>query len=163
MGEWRSGCYVAIISSIFQCAIFNRKQEGKIKEIVNNILLGTLKDIILYLQDGKVNKSLIEGPVPVCDQVFEKINTCIGNSISISNDGNLVPFSFHGERISFYQPLQEYLISTLSPFLEMKKDYLAFVEKRIIVTLDEESEMGNLLNDVLMQTTKADFSFLSLG
>lgn len=115
------------------------------------------------IQDGKVNKTLIEGPVPVCDQVFENTKSCLGYNTSIQHDGNLVPFRFHGERVSFYQPLQEFLSSTLSPFLSMKTDYLAFVEKRIAVTLDEESEMGNLMNNVLMKTTKADFSFLSLG
>ncbi len=125
---------------------------------------------IIYLTYDRLQKrpipelSRIEGPIPVCEKVFEKTQDCNGATAPPKGGrGPLSPVYFHGQ--------------TLTPSPEILA-MLAPLEKRLAPTLNQvlgtaartiekdrgvESPLGNLVTDAMRKAGHADVALTNPG
>jgi hypothetical protein len=80
---------------------------------------------ILYLRfyNNQIFEKLIEGPIPVCERVFQKRGTCqYLDSNSLATAGNLVSWKFHGRTVAKHIALEDLYttkwLPLMTPFLE---------------------------------------------
>ncbi len=111
---------------------------------------------LLYLTyDWKQKKLLtaqtrIEGPVPVCEKVFENQGDCNGNRPAPKKGrGKLVTPVFHGAKIHADSQVEEFLKPLEKRTQEMKLKVVGKAVRPIEHQRQRESEMGNLITDAL--------------
>ncbi|MCQ2821066.1 MAG: bifunctional metallophosphatase/5'-nucleotidase [archaeon] len=127
---------------------------------------------IMYLHFKKENgvyviqndKTEIEGPLPLCEKIFPDNKRCNYRDPAYITS-NLSDYSFHGEIVK--------TDDELSAKLKKWKDILDEKYKNIIVENEEdlsncpngvyECPLVNLVNDITIKTTGADFAFINLG
>ncbi len=125
---------------------------------------------LLYLsfdpKTFKIKKELtrIEGPIPVCRQIYQNQNDCAGSRpIPRGGRGKLVIPSLHGNQI-YAHP------GALSIIQQAKKDTrlirtleIAKSENGITHSQTKGSKLGNLLADALREHIGADFALINPG
>ena len=110
------------------------------------------------------DKTIIEGPVPVCSKIFEKTLRCeSGKKEEMKGWGNLKEFSFHNKKIEKEEKLQN-----LSDF--WYKEYQNF-SSQILTSTDnlmendylKENILSNFYTDTYRIITGSDISILNPG
>ena len=64
---------------------------------------------VLYLtfHKSKIIDKVIEGPIPVCENVFENLKTCnYVREEDIGKAGDLIPHNFHGKVVRPHRQVQ---------------------------------------------------------
>ena len=112
-------------------------------------------------------KTVIEGPVPVCSRIFSKSQNCKfihGNSEKIfQENGQLTEFEFHGT-----------IIKPVSKVMDMLNSYRKLVNKakmKVVMTTDvlmkkevnKNSPLANFACDMVKNITKSDFCIMNQG
>ena len=111
------------------------------------------------------DKTLIEGPIPICEKIFEKSHQCrVIKEKEIDKYGKLLNYKFHNKLIE-----KENKLKNLSNFWNEK---LIGVRNDIIVTTedklshkkrDAESIFGNLIVTMIQKVTNSDLSIINSG
>lgn len=125
---------------------------------------------VIYLtydwSQKKVQEELtrIEGPVPICSQVFQNQNDCNGDRPAPKNGrGPLVPLKFHGDLIQPDSRIQSLLQPILKKSESEKQKKLGLAVRPIEHTRYSESELGNLIADSLRKAAGTDFAYINSG
>lgn len=111
-------------------------------------------------------KSLIEGPIPICNKVYSNNKRC-NEFQPLTDNIKIKDFTFHGSKL-VVDPKVEELFNVQYKDLtekinEMKKDVVFETEVRLERDVKKENLLGNLVVDVIKQATNADIAVNSPG
>ena len=126
---------------------------------------------VIYLAWDKKNKKLlkektvIEGPIPICDQIPEGETTCFLKNMKNkpNNYTNLQKFSFHGQVIEEDEKVLKDLNEYIQKGINSKLIILAKIINPMFNSGEEESPLGNYICDVLKKFTKSDICIFNKG
>ncbi len=128
---------------------------------------------IMYLSfkkdsDGKFKylpeKTLIEGPLPICDKVFNKTLHC--NTIDeskIEEEGDLVNYKFHNIEITKEPKLKNLTDKWEKILEEYKKQIIAISDGPLEHKRNNETALGNLMTNIMKSLTKSDIAIMNSG
>ena len=128
---------------------------------------------IMYLSfkkdsDGKYKylpeKTLIEGPLPICDKVFNKTLHC--NTIDeskIEEEGDLVNYKFHNIQITKEPKLKNLTDKWEKILEEYKKQIIAISDGPLQHKRNNETALGNLMTNIMKSLTKSDIAIMNSG
>ena len=140
--------------------------------VISNINNGKYSNI-MYLtfkkdSEGKYKyepeKTLIEGPLPICDKIFNKKLHCktIDES-QIFEAGNLVNYKFHNITITKESKLQNLTEKWEKELEKRKKEIIVVSDGPLQHTKHGESALGNLMTNIMKAITKSDISIMNSG
>ena len=110
------------------------------------------------------DQTRIEGPVPVCSQVFENQGDCNGNRPAPKNGrGPLVVAKFHGKTIEPDREINQLIEATAKKTRILKEKKLGMAIRPIEHLRTGESELGNLYADAIRIASGADFAYVNSG
>ena len=138
---------------------------------VSNDRNGKYADIVYLpfdLKTKKLNKNLIktEGPLPVCDKIFEKNKLCDFVVLTSENEtslGGLINYKFHGKKITKEENFTKIGEKYQSIFDEYDKDFLTYTLDHFESRKAYENNLGNFYCDFLRQISGADISVINAG
>ena len=128
---------------------------------------------IMYLSfkkdsDGKYKylpeKTLIEGPLPICDKVFNKTLHC--NTIDeskIEEEGDLVNYKFHNITITKESKLDNLTNKWEEKLEKYKKEIIAISDGPLEHKRNNETALGNLMTNIMKSLTKSDIAIMNSG
>ena len=128
---------------------------------------------IMYLSfkkdsDGKYKylpeKTLIEGPLPICDKVFNKTLHC--NTIDeskIEEEGDLVNYKFHNITITKESKLDNLTNKWEEKLEKYKKEIIAISDGPLQHKRNNETALGNLMTNIMKSLTKSDIAIMNSG
>ena len=128
---------------------------------------------IMYLSfkknsDGKYKylpeKTLIEGPLPICDKVFNKTLHC--NTIDeskIEEEGDLVNYKFHNIQITKESKLDNLTNKWEEKLEKYKKEIIAISDGPLQHKRNNETALGNLMTNIMKSLTKSDIAIMNSG
>jgi 5'-nucleotidase len=137
--------------------------------VIQGGAFGRYLNVIYFTYDFKQNKIVpdltrIEGPVPVCQKVFENQKDCNGDLPAPSNGrGDLIPYYFHGKKIEPDLNVAALLAPVFKRADEVKNQTFGMAARPIEHYRMKESAMGNLIADALRKAAKTDFSYMNPG
>jgi 2',3'-cyclic-nucleotide 2'-phosphodiesterase/3'-nucleotidase len=124
---------------------------------------------VIYLTFNKTSKAIlrdltvIEGPLPVCDKVFDKRKRCdFITKTDILASGDLKKYTFHKKPVDGDKSLQ----TIFSKWWDEVKKYKVKVcstEGLLKKNIDEENTLGNLITDILRNKTQSDVAIINGG
>lgn len=129
---------------------------------------------VLYLTYDKIKKRLItdmseiEGPIPICENLFPNERTCYedntrtGNFV-FTNDSVFNNLSFHGKIIEEDFQLKDHLNIYFDQIKKFTTDKIAYIARPMEVTKKKESALGNFVSDSMQKETGADLVILNRG
>jgi 2',3'-cyclic-nucleotide 2'-phosphodiesterase (5'-nucleotidase family) len=111
----------------------------------------------------KKNKTKIEGPLPSCEKIFTRTRRCdfISKDIAYYND-TLSTYSFHNTILKKDNSLDTIFLKWWEQVREYKK-YISNTNILLYKNKTHENDLGNLMADVLKNTTNADISIINPG
>ena len=125
---------------------------------------------LIYLTYDKTSGKLltdrtrIEGPVPVCEKVFENQGDCNGDRMAPAEGrGKLVTPRFHGTKITPDSEMEALLKPDFDKTEIEKKRVVGEAVTAIDHIRTEESPMGNLITDAMRADSKTDIAFANPG
>ena len=144
---------------------------------INDILFasndrnGKYADIVYLPFDRKtkkLNKNLIkaEGPLPICEKIFNNINLCDEVVLTSENEtalGELVNFKFHGKIIDKEENISKIGQKYQPIYDEYDKDFLTYTLDHFESSKLNENNLGNLYCDFLRHISGADISVINPG
>ncbi len=117
-------------------------------------------DKYTFLKD----KTIIEGPIPICEKIFEKTLKCeIGNSDEIKNWGNLNNFKFHDKIIKKEEKLINLSKKWEEKIEKFNSEILTSTDKKMEHIYFNESILSNFYTDAYRKITGADIIILNPG
>ncbi len=110
-------------------------------------------------------KTIIEGPIPICEHLPVGESTCfLKNMKNIpDNATKLQNFTFHGKTIEEDQKVLKDLDVYIQKGLEFKSKILAQIINPMHNSREEESPLGNYVCDVLQKYTKSKICIFNKG
>lgn len=125
---------------------------------------------LMYLFfDVKAGKLLaeqtqIEGPVPVCPEIFKNQRDCQGDRPAPkAGRGSLVKSIFRGVAIDADPEAEKLLSPYFAEAEALKKTVVGNAARAIEHTRTSESPLGNLVTDAMLDVTKADIALVNPG
>ena len=112
------------------------------------------------------DKIVIEGPIPICEKLFEKKQICdlaVVDEKDEENFGELLNYKFRDQIISNEEKITEIGKKYLEEFNKYDKDILTFTLEHIESTKERENVLGNFYTDFLRQISGADISLVNAG
>ena len=112
------------------------------------------------------DKILMEGPLPICEKLFEKRLLCdlaVVNEKDEINFGELLNYKFHGQIIGKEEKITEIGKKYLEDFNKYDKDILTFTLEHLESTKERENALGNFYTDFLRQISGVDISIVNAG
>ena len=109
-------------------------------------------------------KTLIEGPLPICDKVFNKTLHC--NTIDeskIEEEGDLVNYKFHNIQITKEPKLKNLTDKWEKILEEYKKQIIAISDGPLEHKRNNETALGNLMTNIMKSLTKSDIAIMNSG
>lgn len=122
---------------------------------------------ILYLTFERSTRKLlqqetrIEGLIPICTQTFEDLHHCDTRRLPDGFSPGLKTAQFHGKPIIPDADVTEWLKPILASTEKYRKDVLAVAELPVLHNTAGESMFGNLVADVFIRKSKADFALVN--
>ena len=147
---------------------------------VNDIPIMSTKDNaryinIMYLPFKKIknkyvlvkSKIKIEGPLPLCQKIFQNLKHCEKISKEdIAKAGDLVEYYWHSRRIElepvFQEKFEKYYKEFNKLYTEKVVEFVGF-DSKINVDNSGDSLLGNLFLDIIKNISQADFSIANTG
>ena len=125
---------------------------------------------LIFLSFDKKNhrvltdETRIEGPIPVCEQVFSHQGDCNGDAPAPRNGrGSLVTPVLHGQKI-VADPTAELLLAPVFARVDQAKHrVVGKVEEPVELGRERESAMGNLVSDAVRESVSADVAIVNSG
>ena len=106
----------------------------------------------------------IEGPVPICEKVFENQGDCNGSKPAPRmGRGRLVTPKFHGASIRPSASISSWVADIDAQVLALKKRVVGRAERPLEHVRQRESELGNLITDAMREEMKTDFAITNPG
>ena len=127
---------------------------------------------LMYLYFNKIgdkytflkDKTIIEGPIPVCGKIFENTLKCeIGNLEEIKKWGKLHNFQFHNKLIKKEEKLINLSKAWEEKFEKFNLEILTSTDKIMEHIYFKESILSNFYTDAFKKITGADFVILNSG
>ena len=110
------------------------------------------------------DRTLIEGPIPVCERVFENQGDCNGEKPAPKDGrGSLVRNYFHGRKIHPDSAIEKLLEPYFKKSEVIKKTIVGTAARAIDHQRFKESELGNLVSDAIRLEAKTDFALVNSG
>ena len=103
----------------------------------------------------------IEGPVPVCEKIWEDTKTC--NFKEDESADNMKTILFHGTELEVHQDIMDSLNHWYEIIKPKMFNILATTNTEITLNGEEETILTNLINDLGRSITGADICFYNLG
>ena len=121
--------------------------------------------LYLHFYNRKIYEAEIEGPVPVCEKVFENARTCsYQRQEQLAVAGKLVPWKFHGRTVEKQADLQNIFETKWLPLMA---EYLVpLVNNEVLLekVVDRENDLGNLITNLMRAAVpQADFVITNSG
>ena len=143
--------------------IMSTKNKGRYLNIMYLSFKKLGKNKYILLKD----KTEIEGPLPLCQKVFQNFKHCeIISKEEYSKAGKLVDYYWHSRRIElepvFEAHFQEYY-SEFERYSEEKIVKLTGFDTILKVDNSGDSLLGNLFLDAMRNISQADFSISNIG
>ena len=146
--QWIKG--YPVISNIDQGKYFN----------LMYLYFNKIGDKYTFLKD----KTIIEGPIPVCGKIFENTLKCeIGNLEEIKKWGKLHNFQFHNKLIKKEEKLINLSKTWEEKFEKFNLEILTSTDKIMEHIYFKESILSNFYTDAFKKITGADFVILNSG
>ena len=146
--QWIKG--YPVISNIDQGKYFN----------LMYLYFNKIGDKYTFLKD----KTIIEGPIPVCGKIFENTLKCeIGNLEEIKKWGKLHNFQFHNKIIKKEEKLINLSKAWEEKFEKFNLEILTSTDKIMEHIYFKESILSNFYTDAFKKITGADFVILNSG
>ena len=130
---------------------------------------GTYLNVIYLTYDWSQKKLLtdetrIEGPIPVCTQVFKNQNDCNGDRPAPkSGRGPLITPRFHGKAVHASPAIKKWMEPILKKSESEKKKVIGYAKRKLEHHRTKESPLGNLVADALREYSHADFGLVNFG
>jgi 5'-nucleotidase len=106
----------------------------------------------------------IEGPIPVCEKVFENQGDCNGLRPAPRNGrGSLVTPRFHGAAIRPSSSIEKWVEGIDAEVLQLKKRIVGRAELPLEHVRERESDLGNLITDAMREIMNADIAITNPG
>ena len=140
--------------------------------VMSNINNGKYANI-MYLSfkkdsEGKYKyipeKTLIEGPIPICDKIFDKTLHC--NTIDdteILQHGNLLNYKFHNVTITKESKLQNLTNKWEEVVEKFRKQIIAISDGPLGHSRNNETALGNLMTNIMKSVTNSDIAIMNSG
>ncbi len=110
------------------------------------------------------SKTRIEGPIPICPQVFANQADCNGNmDAPPKGRGPLIQPVFHGIPLKPDARVQMIVDAALEKTKTLNNKIIAYAETRLSSFPQPESDLGNLIADAMIATTHADVALMNSG
>jgi 5'-nucleotidase len=110
------------------------------------------------------DETRIEGPVPVCAQVFQNQNDCNGDRHAPKmGRGPLVTPRFHGKSIVPSEAVQKLIQPIIEKADQIKSKPVGVLDQKLSHLRSAESPLGNLIADAARQVAKTDFAMINSG
>jgi len=121
---------------------------------------------VLYFTFDKNNKIIdtkIEGPIPICEKIFENNKKCsLMYEDESGKEGQLINFRFHGRKIDSDPEVKSKFDKWIEPVAPYK-EIVAYTEIDLIGSSDQEHILGDVVTDCMRIVSKADVSILNEG
>ena len=130
---------------------------------------------IMYLPFKKIDKKYtlvkskikIEGPLPLCQKIFQNLKHCEKISKEdITKAGDLVEYYWHSRRIElepvFQTQFEQYYKEFNKLYTEKIVEFVGF-DSKITIDNSGDSLLGNLFLDIIKNISQADFSIANTG
>jgi 5'-nucleotidase len=106
----------------------------------------------------------IEGPVPICEKIFENQGDCNGVRPPPRNGrGRLVTPRFHGASIHPSSSIAKWTEGIDAEVLQIKKKVVGNAARPLEHVRERESELGNLITDAMREIMNADIAITNPG
>ncbi|MBI4924610.1 MAG: bifunctional metallophosphatase/5'-nucleotidase, partial [Bdellovibrio sp.] len=126
-------------------------------------------NLIYLTYDFTENKFLrdrtrIEGPVPICPKVFANQGNCDGDELPPAQGrGNLITPTFHGKLVLPDETTETSLKPLFEKYDPIINRVIGHAARPVDHDRKKESEMGNLVTDVIRKKVKADVALFNPG
>jgi 5'-nucleotidase len=130
---------------------------------------GRYFNVLYFRYDLKNRKILpdrtrIEGPIPVCTEIFKYQNDCNGDRPAPKNGrGPLVKATFHGETIHPDSKASEFVDAITERAAKLKNEIISVAARPIEHERMKESPLGNLIADAIRDQAHADLAIINSG
>lgn len=133
---------------------------------VNNAKYANVVYLSFYRNKLQKDKTVIEGPLPVCSKVFSKNKICsftLEEGETYLDYGSLEEFQFHGVTVKKNEKTTK-IIDGYSSYLGEKANQVIFFNSAFMETNRyKETLLGNFITDVEKEMTGADIAILNSG
>jgi 5'-nucleotidase len=111
-----------------------------------------------------VDRTAIEGPIPVCPMVFKNQGDCNGDRPAPSiGRGNLIRPTFRKETIKADSAIERVIAPAIEAAKKIKAEVYGNAVRPIEHERRHESPMGNLIADAIRAAAQADFALINSG
>ena len=145
---------------VFNYPVISSLNNGKYSNIMYLSFKKDSNGKYKYLPD----KTLIEGPLPICDKVFNKTLHC--NTIDeskIEEEGDLVNYKFHNIQITKESKLDNLTNKWEEKLEKYKKEIIAISDGPLEHKRNNETALGNLMTNIMKSLTKSDIAIMNSG
>ena len=143
---------------IFDYPVISTEKNG----VYANIIYLTFKKKYDNSYEYIPNKTLIEGPLPICEKVFEKKLNCRSVKVKdFSKSGNLSYYKFHDILIEKEEKLQNLSKKYESQLNKSRNDILTEIDETISYNKKKEASLNNLIANIIKDKTKSDISLIN--
>ncbi|MBU6374550.1 MAG: 5'-nucleotidase C-terminal domain-containing protein [Bdellovibrionales bacterium] len=106
----------------------------------------------------------IEGPVPICEKVFDGQGDCNGvRTAPRTGRGKLSTPKFHGATMKPSSSISKWLVGVDHEVTQLKKKVVGTASRPLEHVRERESPLGNLITDAMREAMKADIAITNPG
>ncbi len=115
------------------------------------------------------NKTVIEGPVPVCSKIFSKSLNCnfyskkVDVKEIVNKNGEITDFYFHNLKIQPLNRIKKMMNKFSQLVLSAKNKIMFKLDFRMQRDYENENPLSNFVCDMLRNITKSDFCVFNQG
>ena len=111
-----------------------------------------------------LDRTRIEGPIPVCTQYFKNQNDCNGDRPAPKNGrGPLVQAFYHGQKIEPNSDVEKILEPIAAKADALKNEPVAIADLPLDNDRSKETALGDLASDAIRKAAKTDFALMNAG
>ena len=105
----------------------------------------------------------IEGLIPICEKTFKGLHHCDVRRLSEGQAPELVMAEFHGKKIVPDASVEAWLKPIIASTEKFRSEVVAESVLPLSHSMDQESALGNLVADAMLDRSKADFALVNSG
>ena len=111
------------------------------------------------------NKTLIEGPIPICEKIFEKTHHCrLIKEKEIEENGELLKYKFHNKLIKEEDKLKNLSYFWYEKLIKSRNDIIITTDGILLHKKREaESVLGNLIVSMVQKISNSDLAIINSG
>lgn len=110
----------------------------------------------------KPERTTIEGPIPVCEHIFENQKNCDGNNQN-KNRGEYVKAKFYGSEVQKDSGILNYLAEAEKELKDVKNQVVGYAKEAFPYNRTSETALGNLIADAMRNKAKSHVAIMNAG